>query len=131
MSFNLNCELVCRAPFSILAGTAAWNRLVHISSQIGFCIYLYSHGFVTYKKASVVFISLAGCPEAAINNIYGATQCAVSHGALGLVVANWTGFAHMTHHCFAWPGFITAAGLAWNSDVRPVSLHHVSVHLHT
>ncbi|XP_041351474.1 uncharacterized protein LOC121370371 [Gigantopelta aegis] len=60
--------------------------------------------------------SLAGCPEAALKNIYNAIKSASTQGALGLVACNWTGRGHMTHLPFCWPGFLMAAGLSWNSD---------------
>ena len=60
--------------------------------------------------------SLAGCPEAALKNIYNATRSANCQGALGLVACNWTGRGHMVHLPFCWPGFLVAAGLGWNSD---------------
>lgn len=60
--------------------------------------------------------SLAGCPEAALGNIYGAIKAACSQGGLGAVVCDWTGKCHLTHQSFAWPGFLIGAGLAWNTD---------------
>lgn len=66
--------------------------------------------------------SLAGCPEAALGNIYGAVKAASSQGALGAVVCDWTGKGHLTHQPFAWPGFLMGAGLAWNTESHWVSL---------
>ena len=64
---------------------------------------------------------MAGCPEAAVTNIYTAVQAAVKHGALGLTVAHWAGVGHITHQTMAWPGLLTAAGLGWNSNIDWVS----------
>ncbi|XP_076442258.1 uncharacterized protein LOC143281142 isoform X2 [Babylonia areolata] len=60
--------------------------------------------------------SLAGCPEAALHNIYGAVKAGSSQGALGVVVCDWTGKGHLTHQPFSWPGFVMGAGLAWNTQ---------------
>ena len=70
----------------------------------------------------VVWLSLAGCPEAALGNIYGAVKAASSQGALGAVVCDWTGKGHLTHQPFAWPGFLMGAGLAWNTECHRVSV---------
>ncbi|XP_053390843.1 uncharacterized protein LOC128553692 [Mercenaria mercenaria] len=60
--------------------------------------------------------SLAGCPEAAITNVYNAVKCALSDGAIGIMVCNWSGKGHITHLPFCWPGFLMGAGLSWNAD---------------
>lgn len=60
--------------------------------------------------------SLAGCPEAAITNVYNAARCALSDGAMGVIVCNWSGKGHITHLPFCWPGFLMGAGLSWNAD---------------
>ena len=70
--------------------------------------------------------SLAGCPEATVSNIHSAAQSAVSHGALGMLVAHWSGVGHITHRCMAWPGLLVAAGLAWNSDISLVCYYYPS-----
>ncbi|XP_046371371.2 uncharacterized protein LOC124145584 isoform X2 [Haliotis rufescens] len=62
--------------------------------------------------------SLAGCPEAALCNIYNAMKCATSQGAMGMVVCNWTGKGHLTHLPFSWAGLLMAAGLSWGTDVH-------------
>ena len=66
--------------------------------------------------------SFAGCPEAAINNIYQAAKCGVSQGALGLVTCNWSGRGHFTHQPFTWVGYMLGAGLGWNSSCHQVGL---------
>ena len=68
------------------------------------------------KELSVYIFSLAGCPEAAVTNVYNAMKCATSEGALGVLVCNWSGKGHITHLPFCWPGFLMGAGLSWNSD---------------
>ncbi|XP_060562168.1 uncharacterized protein LOC132721814 [Ruditapes philippinarum] len=60
--------------------------------------------------------SLAGCPEAALTNVYNAVKCAISDGAMGTIVCNWSGKGHITHLPFCWPGFLMGAGLSWNAD---------------
>ncbi|KAL4238827.1 hypothetical protein ACF0H5_003534 [Mactra antiquata] len=60
--------------------------------------------------------SLAGCPEAAITNVYNAVKCATSDCSLGVVICNWSGKGHITHLPFCWPGFMMGAGLSWNSS---------------
>ncbi|KAL8606628.1 hypothetical protein ACOMHN_025727 [Nucella lapillus] len=62
--------------------------------------------------------SLAGCPEAALHNIYGAVKAGSIQGALGVVVCDWTGKGHLTHQPFSWPGFLMGAGLAWNTQCQ-------------
>ena len=65
--------------------------------------------------------SLAGCPEAAVSNIYNAVQAAVSSGAVGVVVSHWSGIGHVTHYPMSLTGIITAAGLSWNSQISLVN----------
>jgi hypothetical protein len=65
-----------------------------------------------------LFYSLAGCPEAALCNVLGAVQIASQTSVLGVVVALWSGPHHLTPHPFAWPGFIVAAGMAWNTNTH-------------
>ncbi|XP_012944389.1 uncharacterized protein LOC101864485 [Aplysia californica] len=60
--------------------------------------------------------SLAGCPEAAVGNIFSAAMN--NEGALGMVVCDWTGKGHLNHQLFSWPGIITAAGLGWNKNTQ-------------
>ncbi|XP_064621643.1 uncharacterized protein LOC135484263 isoform X2 [Lineus longissimus] len=67
--------------------------------------------------------SLAGCPEAAIGNIYNAVKAASSHNALGVSVCHWAGVGHMTHQPFSWPGLVISAGLSWNSTSHWDYLH--------
>ncbi|RUS72323.1 hypothetical protein EGW08_019915 [Elysia chlorotica] len=64
--------------------------------------------------------SLAGCPEAAISNIFSAAT--TSEGVLGLVVCDWTGKGHLNHQPFSWPGIMAAAGLGWNNNTDMVFL---------
>ncbi|KAJ8308848.1 hypothetical protein KUTeg_013722 [Tegillarca granosa] len=63
--------------------------------------------------------SIAGCPEAAINNIYHAVKGGVSQGAIGVICCNWSGKGHLTHQPFSWTGYLVSAGLGWNSNCRP------------
>lgn len=67
--------------------------------------------------------SIAGCPEAAVSNILNAAKAANAHDALGMVICDWSGVGHMTHQCVSWPGFITGAGLAWNTATQGNFLH--------
>ncbi|GFR59922.1 tankyrase-1 [Elysia marginata] len=64
--------------------------------------------------------SLAGCPEAAISNIFSAAT--TSEGVLGLVACDWTGKGHLNHQPFSWPGILAAAGLSWNNNTSMVFL---------
>ncbi|XP_046665376.1 uncharacterized protein LOC124357531 isoform X2 [Homalodisca vitripennis] len=68
--------------------------------------------------------SLAGCPEASICNIYRAVQAVGSTGAVGTVVAHWSGSYHITHYPFSWPGFLVGSGLAWNTNTHWDYLHN-------
>ncbi|KAK2181799.1 hypothetical protein NP493_375g01012 [Ridgeia piscesae] len=70
--------------------------------------------------------SLAGCPEAAISNIWNAAKQASAHGGLGLIISHWSGNSQVTHHPFIWPGLMTAAGLAWNPDI-PLEFVHTNL----
>ena len=76
--------------------------------------------FIYFEKQTVLYLppSLGGCPEAAVSNVHSAVQAAISQGALGMVLSHWSGVGHITHQPFWWPGLITCAGLAWNSDVH-------------
>lgn len=70
----------------------------------------------TICPGTAAWNSLAGCPEAAITNVYNAVKCAVVEGAIGITVCNWSGKGHITHLPFSWPGFLMGAGLSWNSN---------------
>lgn len=80
------------------------------------------HGFIVCP-GTAAWNSLAGCPEAAVYNIYNSVKCASSQSGLGLLVCNWTGRGYLTHLPFSWPGLLIAAGLAWNGDVHWGFLH--------
>lgn len=60
--------------------------------------------------------SIAGCPEAAIKNIYNAVKCGVTHGCTGIVACDWSGKAHLNSHVFSWPAYMLNLGLSWNSN---------------
>ncbi|XP_048734927.2 uncharacterized protein LOC125650577 [Ostrea edulis] len=60
--------------------------------------------------------SIAGCPEAAIKNIYNAVKCGVTHGCTGIVVCDWSGKGHLNSHTFSWPAYMLTVGLSWNSN---------------
>ncbi|XP_023240246.1 uncharacterized protein LOC111638724 [Centruroides sculpturatus] len=62
--------------------------------------------------------SLAGCPEAAINNIYHAIQANSYQNLMGLIVADWGGSPHHTSLSFSLPGVVVGVGLAWNPSVH-------------
>ena len=66
--------------------------------------------------------SVAGCPEAAVANIYSAMRAGIKHAALGLTVAHWAGVGHITHQTMAWPGLLAAAGLGWNANIGLVNI---------
>lgn len=70
-----------------------------------------------------VIVSLAGCPEAAVSNVFNGVRSAVDQGAVGVVVCDWSGKGHLTHQPFSWPAFLIGAGLAWNSDTHWVIRH--------
>ena len=74
---------------------------------------------IVYQVLSAV-ASVAGCPEAALANIYSAAQSAVNHNALGMIVSHWSGLSHVTHFSLIWPAIVAAAGLAWNASVEKV-----------
>ncbi|KAK2152971.1 hypothetical protein LSH36_313g04004 [Paralvinella palmiformis] len=67
--------------------------------------------------------SFAGCPEAAVSNIYNAVQAAVTSGAVGVTVSHWSGIGHVTHYPMSLTGIITAAGLCWNSQISLDFIH--------
>lgn len=85
-------------------GTASWNRSKKIIRVLKY-LFFYS-------------ISLSGCPEAALCNIYSAVQCANAENGIGIVAAQWSGSYHLTPHAFASPGFLLAAGLSWNPQTH-------------
>ncbi|XP_061172833.1 uncharacterized protein LOC133182124 [Saccostrea echinata] len=60
--------------------------------------------------------SIAGCPEAAIKNIYNAVKCGVTHGCTGIVACDWSGKGHLNSHLFSWPAYMLTSGLSWNSN---------------
>lgn len=84
-------------------------------------VFPFRHGFIVCP-GTAAWNSLAGCPEAAVYNIYNSVKCASSQSGLGLLVCNWTGRGYLTHLPFSWPGLLIAAGLAWNGDVHWVSI---------
>jgi hypothetical protein len=69
-----------------------------------------------------LILSLAGCPEASICNIYRAVQAVGEQGSLGVIVAHWSGSYHLTPHPFSWPGFVVGSGLSWNPATHWVSV---------
>lgn len=64
--------------------------------------------------------SIAGCPEAAIKNIYNAVKCGVTHGCTGIIVCDWSGKGHFNSHVFSWPAYMLNLGLSWNSNCHQV-----------
>ncbi|XP_035670631.1 uncharacterized protein LOC118412103 [Branchiostoma floridae] len=71
------------------------------------------HGLILCP-GTAAWDSIGGCPEATVSNIFNATRAAVSYGALGILVCDWSGRGHLNHQPISWPGFITTAGLSWN-----------------
>ncbi|XP_064600438.1 uncharacterized protein LOC135466719 [Liolophura sinensis] len=67
--------------------------------------------------------SLAGCPEAAVSNVFNGVRSAVDQGAIGVIVCDWSGKGHLTHQPFSWPAYLIGAGLSWNSDTHWDYLH--------
>ncbi len=80
---------------------------------------------ISCRPVGIFVFSVAGCPEAAVTNIFTAMQSAIKHGALGMTVAHWAGVGHITHQTMSWPGLLTAAGLAWNSNIQWVCLKNI------
>ncbi|XP_071963251.1 uncharacterized protein [Antedon mediterranea] len=68
--------------------------------------------------------SIGGCPEVAVRNIYNATHCSrIYDCAVGLLVTDWAGVAHLNHELISLPAYVTAAGLAWNTYTSLESVH--------
>ena len=64
--------------------------------------------------------SFAGCPEAAMANIFNAVDAISTLGGIGLILAQWSGLGHLTSHSISWPAFIAMAGLSWNHQIHSV-----------
>ena len=63
--------------------------------------------------------SLAGSPNAAINNGYSAARTFERLGSSTLVAhvtAHWSSHPSLGHFVFAWPGFVIGAGHCWNKS---------------
>ena len=64
--------------------------------------------------------NLAGAPNLMLENVSsGHASLAKLRGGVSLV-AHWSSDPAFTHSVFAWPGFLAAAGLAWNSATPTV-----------
>ena len=50
-----------------------------------------------------------------------AVQAAVSFGALGVLIADWSLPSHLNPLAFSIPVILTGAGLAWKPDIDVVS----------
>lgn len=91
-----------------------WN---YSRNSLKFCFRL---GLITILRNIFSLISIAGCPEAAIKNIYNAVKCGVTHGCTGIVACDWSGKAHLNSHVFSWPAYMLNLGLSWNSNCHQV-----------
>lgn len=91
-----------------------WN---YSRNSLKFCFLL---GLITILRNIFSLISIAGCPEAAIKNIYNAVKCGVTHGCTGIVACDWSGKAHLNSHVFSWPAYMLTLGLSWNSNCHQV-----------
>lgn len=133
-----------RVGFFLCPGTSAWNRYIWLLILIYMCIYFifrlvkiilwfymwnYSRNFLKFcfrlglipiLRNIFSLISIAGCPEAAIKNIYNAVKCGVTHGCTGIVACDWSGKAHLNSHVFSWPAYMLNLGLSWNSNCHQV-----------
>lgn len=110
-----------------LHSTTTFSNL-HIITYILLTIILISIAVLTTVLQywlSLYFISLAGCPEAAINNVNRAVRCAIGQGALGILICNWSGRGHLTQQPFSWSGFVVGAGLGWNAECHLVSIFYL------
>ncbi|XP_033127750.1 uncharacterized protein LOC117125369 [Anneissia japonica] len=68
--------------------------------------------------------SIGGCPEVAVRNIYNATHCSrIYDSAVGLLITDWSGIAHINHELISLPAYVTAAGLAWNMYTSLDTVH--------
>lgn len=83
-------------------------------------IFCFRLGLITILRNIFSLISIAGCPEAAIKNIYNAVKCGVTHGCTGIVACDWSGKAHLNSHVFSWPAYMLNLGLSWNSNCHQV-----------
>ncbi|XP_072155100.1 uncharacterized protein [Bemisia tabaci] len=75
------------------------------------CTMCFSPGTCTWN-------SLAGCPEAAICNVYRAIQSTEINHTVGIIIAQWPGKFNLTPYLFSWPGFLVGAGLSWNANTH-------------
>jgi hypothetical protein len=60
--------------------------------------------------------SLTGRVTNMTGNVQAAVAAALTHGADGLLVCDWGNEGHFQYLPASWPGFVTAASLAWHPD---------------
>lgn len=67
-----------------------------------------------------ILSSLAGCPDAALQNIRNAAEQGQEYEALGMLICDWSGKGHVTDPLFSLPSLVAMAGLSWNKKVDQV-----------
>lgn len=128
MTFSIKISLVnvirkCNLSVNFVSPYTLRHYYCDLSVCFKFFVTSFMSNDCVYNNVCFV-LSLAGCPEAALSNVLGAVQVASQTCVLGVIVALWSGPHHLTPYPFAWPGFVVAAGLSWNTSTHWVSIFY-------
>eukprot|EP00095_Tigriopus_kingsejongensis_P012477 maker-scaffold323_size206388-snap-gene-1.15 protein:Tk12477 transcript:maker-scaffold323_size206388-snap-gene-1.15-mRNA-1 annotation:"Tankyrase-1" len=85
--------------------SVALNKFHDIGANIGIC------------TGTGAWSNLSGSPENMLINAMNAHSALTKVNGRVSVMAHWCSDPALTHSVFAWPGFLTSAGLAWNPDI--------------
>jgi hexosaminidase len=64
--------------------------------------------------------ALCGRTANCIQNIRGAVEAGVAHGAVGMLLTDWGDAGHTQPRALSYVGIVTGGGLAWNPSPAPV-----------
>lgn len=76
---------------------------------------------VCHESMDFLYISLAGSPEVAFQNICSAVNQGVNNQALGVLICDWSGKGHVTDTLFSLAPLVAGAGVAWNKSLNVVN----------
>lgn len=83
--------------------SVALNQFHDIGANLGIC------------TGTGAWSNLSGCPESMLMNVTNGHNALAKVNGRVSIMAHWCSDPALTHSVFAWPGFLTAAGLSWNS----------------
>ncbi|TRY72713.1 hypothetical protein TCAL_01136 [Tigriopus californicus] len=83
--------------------SVALNQFHDIGAGLGIC------------TGTGAWSNLSGCPENMLMNVTNGHNALAKVNGRVSIMAHWCSDPALTHSVFAWPGFLAAAGLSWNS----------------